>query len=186
MNSFYNVSELVAIDCETTGLNPKQDRIVSIAAIRFDVSKLALDKFQKAECMVCLVNPGCSIPAITSRIHGITDDDVRNEHSFRQLAPEIRRFLGTAPIVAHNVSFDCNFLNSEFRRAGFEGIEKNKKFCTMATAAATLRLQRNTLDYVAEHFGLKRNGQFHNAYEDAMLVSQIATEFHLLERRLRS
>lgn len=182
MNRFRDITEVVAIDCETTGLSPRLDRIVSIAAIRFDVSKLAFGQPQKTECMVCLINPGCPIPPVVSRIHGITDERVRNEQSFGEIAVSIRNFLGALPIVAHNIAFDSEFLNNEFRRAGCIDIERNQKLFTMAAAARSLNLRRNTLDYVAAHFGFKRNSEFHDALEDARLVSQIATEFHLKMR----
>ena len=115
-------------------------------------------------------------------IHGITDERVRNEQSFREIADSIRNFLGALPIVAHNVAFDSEFLNNEFRRAGCIDIERNQKLCTMASAARSLNLRRNTLDHVAAHFGFKRKSEFHDALEDARLVSQIATEFHLKMR----
>lgn len=179
MSKFRDITQIVAIDCETTGLSPRLDRIVSIAAIRFDVSKLVYGQPQKTECMVCLINPGCPIPPVVSRIHGITDERVRNEQSFSEIAESIRDFLGASPIVAHNIAFDGEFLNNEFRRAGCLGIERNQKLCTMVEAARCLNLRRNTLDYVAAHFGFKRNSEFHDALEDARLVSQIATEFHI-------
>src|SRR5438132_8082168 len=101
----------VVVDLETTGGSAVYDRVLEVAAIRIEngVIQARLD---------CLVEPGMPIPPFVTRITGINAALVRGRPSFDSLLPELRRLLDGAVVVAHNASFDCNFLSNSFRLSG--------------------------------------------------------------------
>lgn len=97
----------VALDTETTGLGP-DDRIVQIAFASFYDEGLRVKKW--------LVYPGRPIPEVVTRIHGITDDMVRDAPTFRDILDEVLSELNRAPWVAHNLPFDAKMLAKEIPR----------------------------------------------------------------------
>ena len=108
-------SKYVVVDLETTGNNPKNgDRIIQIAAIVIEEGKIV-------QQYASYVNPGKQIPLFIQELTGITDADVENAPTFRELAPYIIGVLDEAVFVAHNVLFDLTFLQAELERVGYEG-----------------------------------------------------------------
>src|SRR5262245_7531269 len=102
---------LIAVDCETTGIDPTTARIVELAAIR-------LEPGTKPAWVHTLVNPGIPIPAEASAVNGILDRDVKGKPRFEELAHQLLPFFNGADLVAYNVAFDLAVLASEFARAG--------------------------------------------------------------------
>ena len=94
---------LVAIDLETTGLEPGVDEIIEVGAVKFR-GREVLGRFTS------YVDPGRGIPAFIQQLTGITPADVHGAPSFAAIAGELETFLGDCPIVGQHVSFDLNFL----------------------------------------------------------------------------
>lgn len=101
------VRPLVAIDVETTGLNPQRDRIIQIGVVR-----VKMDKTTKE--WTTLINPG--IPITNSMIHGITNEHVKNEQGFEVIATSLYRMLRDCDLCGYNVEFDIKFIAEEFKR----------------------------------------------------------------------
>ena len=93
----------VAIDVETTGLDPQADRIIEVAATRFDRSGAA-GHFSS------LVDPGRPIPAQVQALTGIGDADVVGAPTITRVGAELAVFAGGRAVVGHNVRFDLDFL----------------------------------------------------------------------------
>lgn len=107
------MNNYISIDVETTGLNPYSNRIVEIGAVAFDQAGQELSRFQS------LVNPECPMPERVTQIHGLTDDDVRLAPLFSEVAPLFLSYLKSIDnpiIIAHNSSFDSNFITNELWR----------------------------------------------------------------------
>lgn len=100
--------ELVALDLETTGLDPKQDAIIEIGAVRM------LDGEITAEFST-LVDPGIPIPPHITHITGIRTQDVAGAPRIETVLPRIEEFVGTRPVIAHNTSIDMGFLQGKHR-----------------------------------------------------------------------
>jgi len=108
---------LIVFDIESTGLNTRQDRIIELAAVRVEP-----DGTETSKCW--LLNPGVKIPEETTKIHGITDEIVKDCPTFRDAAYEIEEFFRGCDLSGFNADrFDIPCLEEEFARAGlsFEG-----------------------------------------------------------------
>lgn len=105
---------LAFFDLETTGTNVASDRIVEIAILKIHPNG---DK----EEFLKLVNPEMPIPPIAASIHGITDEKIKNEPTFKELAPAISPFLKGCDLGGYNSNkFDIPILVEEFLRAGID------------------------------------------------------------------
>lgn len=109
----------VAIDLETTGLDPEHDAIIEIGAVRFrydpkdargDGSEEERWRGQVLDTFQSLVNPGRPIPYNIQQLTGIKPEDVRHAPPLANVLPRLRRIVGDQPIMAHYVSFDLGFL----------------------------------------------------------------------------
>ncbi|MBE9474963.1 MAG: 3'-5' exonuclease, partial [Chloroflexi bacterium] len=97
---------LVALDIETTGLDPKRDAIMEIGAVRFNGRRVE-------EEWSTLVNPGRAVPPFISQLTGITNQMVAHAPPFSDVSAELADFVGEARIIGHNVSFDLSFLRRQ-------------------------------------------------------------------------
>lgn len=109
------------IDIETTGLNSKSDRITEIAIILYDGEKI-VDQYET------LINPERHISYYITGLTGISNKMVADAPRFYEVAKKIVEMTEDAIFVAHNASFDYNFIRSEFKRLFFE--YKRKTLCT--------------------------------------------------------
>jgi DNA polymerase-3 subunit epsilon len=105
---------LAVIDLETTGTNVGSDRIVEICIL-----KVYPDGRQ--EIKTHRVNPGMPIPPVVTAIHGISDEDVKDEPKFADLAPQLAQMLNGCDMSGYNaLKFDIPLLAEEFLRAGVD------------------------------------------------------------------
>ena len=103
---------LIVFDIEATGISPRADRIVELAAIRIDPDGTETSAYWQ-------INPGVPIPVEPTAIHGITDEIVRDQPTFKDKALEILTFFGEADFAGFNAGrFDIPMLAEEFTRAG--------------------------------------------------------------------
>ena len=101
--------ELVVIDTETTGTDPKMSDLLEVAAVKVKGTEI-VDRWST------FVNPGR--PIVGNQMHGITDKDVQGAPSPREAADQLLAFVGEAKIVGHNVGFDLGFIE-EAKGDGF-------------------------------------------------------------------
>ncbi len=110
--------EFVAIDLETTGLDPRRDVIVALAAIPFVGGQAQPDAGYTR-----IVNPGQPIPAAAQAIHGIGDADVQDAPSAAAALPEFLLRCRDRVIVAHTAGFDLAIIKRAARAAGLTPVE---------------------------------------------------------------
>lgn len=160
---------LVAIDCETTGLDPATDRIIDIAVVT------ATETFHS------LVNPGRPVDA--TFIHGITDADVADAPTLSELVPTLVSLLAGNAIVGHNIAFDLAFLNAEFERANYRfAIPREVGICTMNQSRIYLPDGSHSLGACLERGGLARDVA-HRALTDALAAHSLLGLYVAAEER---
>ncbi len=158
-------SEFVVIDVETTGLKPGPAAITEIGAVRVRNGQLD-EEFHT------LVNPGRRVPAVITRLTGITDDMLRDQPRIDAVFPQLYAFLGSAVLVAHNADFDLSFLNFDVRRLLSTPL-LNPSLCTLRLARRLLPgLRSRSLDAVAAHLGVSCADR-HRALGDARITAEI-------------
>jgi DNA polymerase-3 subunit epsilon len=102
------------IDLETTGVNISTDKIIEIAIVKITADGNKLSKRK-------LINPQMPIPAVSTAVHGITDDMVKDAPTFKQVANEIKQFIDNCDLGGYNSNrFDIPMLIEEFMRAGLD------------------------------------------------------------------
>jgi DNA polymerase III subunit epsilon len=155
---------LAILDLETTGADPRVDRVAEIGL-------LLMDDEVVAEEWSCLVNPGRDIPPDIESLTGISDRMVGGAPAFEDLASDLAQRLHGRVLVAHNARFDYAFLRNEFRRAGlpFEA----PVLCTVRLSRALIPAERrHNLDTLIERHALPSDGR-HRALPDARLVLRL-------------
>lgn len=112
---------LVVFDLETTGTNIAQDRIVEMALIKIMPDGSIDEKCRR-------INPGIPIPIETSLIHGIYDDDIKDEPTFKQVGKSLATWLEGCDLAGFNIlKFDVPMLVEEFLRANIDFDIDNRK-----------------------------------------------------------
>lgn len=97
----------VALDIETTGLDPHRDTIIEIGAVKYDGSKIS-GRWQS------LINPQRLIPPPITQLTGITNEMVRDAPPIKAVIQDFADFVGDLPVVGHNVNFDLDFLKVHY------------------------------------------------------------------------
>lgn len=161
----------IVFDTETTGISPRDGhRIVEIGAMEI-VGRIPTGRtFHK------YINPLRDIPADATRIHGITNERVKNEPTFAKIAQEFLDFIGEAPLVAHNANFDMTFLNYELEGNGFKPCT-NQVIDTLQIARTKFPGAQASLDALCRRFNVDLSGRtFHGALLDAGLLVDVYVE----------
>jgi DNA polymerase III epsilon subunit family exonuclease len=162
-------SEYLALDFETTGLDPALERIVEIGALRFCIAGTEL---REEATLASLANPGKSMPAVAAAVHGLGDDDVEGAPSFPELAPALLALARDAIIVAHNAPFDLSFLRSELALCGLEAGWFRAIDTRAAAKSAFPALRSYRLGDLATELGIDR-GSAHRALDDARTCAHL-------------
>ncbi len=169
----------VAVDVETTGLDPAANRLIEIAAVRF--LRGADGRFEAVDRMATFVDPGIPIPEEVTKLTGITDDMIAGAPPPFEAVSRLREFIGNCPVCAHNAFFDLSFLRYE----GFRTPEKNgPRIKFNPVTIDTLRLSRrffpdernHRLAAVAERFHIAQDSH-HRAEDDAHTCGRILDGF---------
>lgn len=140
--------EYIAIDTETTGLDPRNDRLCEIAAVKFNESGDEIARFSS------LINPQCIISDHLISIHGITNEMVVDAPSFEHVFSRFANFIYDPTIInmmpvdrlimAHNAQFDTDFINWEISRF-------TDKISYLADVVDTLALARRKYRFFPNH-----------------------------------
>jgi DNA polymerase III epsilon subunit family exonuclease len=155
----------VAVDLETTGLDPRRDAVVAAAAI-------PVRGGVPAPGFVTLVDPGRPIPASSSAIHGITDAMVAGAPAITAVLDALARMWAGAIVVGHGLAFDLAVLRREARARG-RRLPEIPTVCTMQLAAALYPDWSDvTLDAVAGRLGVVVRDR-HTAQGDAEAAAAI-------------
>jgi CBS domain-containing protein len=159
--------DAVSLDLETTGLDARTARAVQIGAVR-----LANGHIDQKARFETLVNPGIAIPAETTKIHGITEADVRTAPPFADIVAELEAFLGNSIIIGHTVGYDLNVLKREYEIVGRVWPARRALDTRMLAKLAVPTLAHHGLDHVCEWLKVPIVGR-HSAIGDAEATARL-------------
>lgn len=146
------------VDIETTGNGYKGQKITEISIFVFDGKKVVNE-------FTSLVNPETTIPPFITNLTGITDAMVRTAPKFYELAKKVEEITKDTIFVAHNVNFDYNIIQNEFKSLGFDF--KRKKLCTVRLSRKIIPgLKSYSLENICSSERIEINGR-HRAKGDA-------------------
>jgi DNA polymerase-3 subunit epsilon len=148
----------ILFDTETTGVfadhaeEKLRDRIVEIGCVEvFNLERTGREYH-------IYLNPERDVPEEVVRVHGLRFDFLKNHRRFAEVAQEFLDFIGDAPLVAHNASFDQGFINAELRRCGRDLLPTERFVDTLAIARKRFPGASCSLDALARRFQLDRYG----------------------------
>lgn len=152
------------LDIETTGGNSSNERITEIAVFIHDGEKVVED-FQT------LIHPEKPIPPYISQMTGITDRMVEKAPKFFEIAKKLIELTDGKVIVAHNSSFDYNFIKREYKNLGYEF--KRKTLCTVKLSRKLIPGKKSySLGKLCAELGIEINGR-HRAGGDALATVKL-------------
>ena len=142
----------IVFDTETTGLNPAGgDRMVEIGCVEM------LNRVETGRHFHAYFNPLRAMPTEAEAIHGLSNLFLSAQPLFEDRVEELIEFLGDAPLVAHNASFDFGFLNHELQRCGRPTVCMSRMVDTLAIARTRHPGAKHSLDALCTRFGVDRS-----------------------------
>src|ERR1700744_6224634 len=162
----------IVFDTETTGFEPNDGhRTVEIGCIEL------VDHFPTGKSFQAYLNPERQVPIESQRVHGLSDEFLADKPLFAAVVEEFLAFIGDAPLVIHNASFDIKFINAELARAGHPPIPLARSIDTIEIAKRKVPGARYSLDELCKRFGVDLSARTkHGALLDAQLTAEIYLE----------
>lgn len=162
----------IVLDTETTGIDPRQGhRLIEVGCLELE------DLMPTGRTFHRFINPERLIDPDAIRVHGITDDKVRDAPVFRLVAEELLAFVGDAPLIAHNAAFDRGFINHELGLCGMGELPEPRWIDTLKLAQARFPGMANSLDALCRRFKISLvERTLHGALIDARLLADVYLE----------
>jgi DNA polymerase-3 subunit epsilon len=162
----------IVFDTETTGFEPNDGhRIVEIGLVEL------VDHFPTGKELRFYLNPERDVPVESQRVHGLSNEFLADKPLFAAVVEEFLEFLGDAPLVIHNASFDIKFINAELARVGRDPIPLHRAIDTIEIAKRKLPGARYSLDELCKRFAIDLSARTkHGALLDCQLTAQVYLE----------
>ncbi len=161
----------IFLDTETTGLSPDNgDRIIEVGCVELLHRKLTGNNKH------FYLNPGRDSHEEALRVHGISNEFLRDKPVFAAVADELMEYLAGAEIIIHNAPFDVGFLNKELALIGRGPFPPNVGTIvdTLAMAKEMFPGKRNSLDSLCDRLDVDNSGRtLHGALLDAELLADV-------------
>ena len=162
----------IIFDTETTGLDKVADRVIEIGAVEL------LNRFPSGRTFHVYINPqGRDVHPDAQRVHGISNADLKDKPPFQDIADQFGEFIEGAKLVAHNATFDTEFINAEFARLGLPPITNDRVVDTLQLARRKHPMGPNSLDALCKRYGIDNSHRtLHGALLDAELLAEVYLE----------
>jgi DNA polymerase-3 subunit epsilon len=161
----------IVLDTETTGLSAEGgDRIIELGCVELYARKLTGNNLH------FYFNPERDSHEDALKVHGISNDFLRDKPKFSELTEEILSYLSDAEIIIHNAAFDIGFLNKELERVGKKPLKAyvDNVIDTLAMAKEMFPGKRNSLDALCDRLEVDNSGRtLHGALLDAELLADV-------------
>ncbi len=161
----------IVLDTETTGLSAEGgDRIIEIGCVELVARKLTGNNKH------WYLNPERDSHEDALKVHGISNEFLRDKPKFVAVADELMAYVAGAEIIIHNAPFDVGFLNKELERLGRKPFTAHvaKITDTLVMAKEMYPGKRNSLDALCDRLGVDNSGRkLHGALLDAELLADV-------------
>ena len=159
----------IFLDTETTGLSTKDgDRIVEIACIE------TKDLIPTKRVFHKLINPQKKVSEEAFKVHGFSDDFLKEKEKFEDIADEFLEFIEGKKIIIHNAPFDVGFLNFELKRIKKQPLKIIDVEDTLNLARSKFPSSSNSLDNLCKRFNIDLSRRLkHNALLDCELLREV-------------
>ncbi|MGE0850343.1 MAG: DNA polymerase III subunit epsilon [Hyphomicrobiaceae bacterium] len=162
----------IVIDTETTGLDPANgDRLIELGCVEI-VNRIPTGReFHR------YLNPERDVHHDAVAVHGLTVEFLKDKPLFKDVVEEFLDFVGDAPLVAHNASFDMAFINAELQRLAKPMLTRNSVVDTLALARRRHPAGPNSLDALCKRYGIDNSQRTkHGALMDSLLLANVYVE----------
>jgi len=166
------MSREIVFDTETTGFEyAKGERLVEIGAVEL------INHVPTGVTYHQYINPEKEVPEEAFKVHGLSYDFLKDYPTFDKVADEWLDFIGDATLVAHNASFDINFVNYELKQLGKVQLGWDRVVDTLEIARALFPGARCNLDALCKRFEIDNTSRtLHGALLDAQLLAEVYLE----------
>ena len=159
----------IVLDTETTGLDPlRGDRLVEVGCIEL------LNRMPTGQTFHRYMNPERDVPAEAFAVHGLSTAFLASKPLFAEVVEEFLTFIGDAPLVIHNASFDISFINAELDRIKRVPIPRDRLVDTLLLARRKHPGVSNRLDDLCSRYAIDNSHRTkHGALLDAELLAEV-------------
>jgi DNA polymerase-3 subunit epsilon len=156
----------VCIDCESTGLDPKVDRIIEVAVVKFDLNTIH-------ETYETLIDPESLIPESSIAIHHITQDMVQGKPLIKDVMQDLLKIIGRSIVVGHGVGFDVDLIATAAEKESINcTLRQNRILDTLRMARLYGDSPTNSLEQLRKHFNIEFEGA-HRAMNDVIVNIEV-------------
>src|SRR5450755_3599050 len=162
----------IVLDTETTGLDPLQGhRLVEVGCIEL------LNRIPTGATFHSYLTPEREVPAEAFERHGLATEFLKDKPLFGDIADDFLSFIGDAPLVIHNASFDHGFLIAELKRVARPPLARERMVDTLLLARRRHPAGPNRLDDLCARYGISNAHRTkHGALLDAELLAEVYLE----------
>jgi DNA polymerase-3 subunit epsilon len=162
----------IVLDTETTGFDPfAGDRIVEIGAVELHNHVVTGKTYHQ------YINPQRDMPEDAFRVHGLSEQFLRDKPLFAQIGQAFLDFIGDAKLVIHNASFDMKFLNAELKWMGLPELPYERAIDTLAIARKKFPGAQVSLDALCRRYGIDNSARtLHGALLDSEILADVYLE----------
>src|ERR1700740_2162163 len=159
----------IVLDTETTGLDPlRGDRLVEIGCVEI------FNRMPTGQTFHRYFNPERDMPAEAFAVHGLSTEFLADKPFFHEVVDDFLAFIGDAPLVIHNASFDISFINAELDRIKRASIPRDRLVDTLLLARRKHPGVSNRLDDLCSRYALDNSPRTkHGALLDAELLAEV-------------
>jgi len=159
----------IVLDTETTGLDPlRGDRLVEVGCVEI------FNRMPTGQTFHRYINPERDMPQEAFAVHGLSSEFLADKPLFTHIVDEFLEFIGDAPLVIHNASFDISFINAELDRLKRAAIKRDRLVDTLLLARRKHPGVSNRLDDLCSRYAIDNSRRTkHGALLDAELLAEV-------------
>ncbi|WP_425907291.1 DNA polymerase III subunit epsilon [Nitrobacter sp. TKz-YC02] len=159
----------IVLDTETTGLDPlRGDRLVELGCVEI------FNRMPTGQTFHRYINPERDMPQEAFAVHGLSSEFLADKPLFAHVVDEFLEFIGDAPLIIHNASFDISFINAELDRLKRQAIGRERLVDTLLMARRKHPGVSNRLDDLCSRYAIDNSRRTkHGALLDAELLAEV-------------